>query len=318
MLHISIRGDSELFGEVLAAEGTVSHVYAAPEDCALDDEAAWLAANPGLGTIKSKAYMVAQARRAASTPADQASFRAHDLNAELHPTRTMICSPADWARCEVEELPPRRGRAYVGFDLGGSSSMTAAAALWPLTGRLELWAAFPDDPDLRARGEADGVGALYLDMARRGELRTYPGRVTPVGAFLGDVAAELAGADVTVAGADRYRRAEAEQALAEAGCRWPMVWRGQGASATADGSHDVRSCQRRIMQGGALAMEENLLMRSAVRSSELRFDAAGNPALCKSSSRSRIDGLSAVVIACGLAALDTRPPPRPLRSAVIR
>ena len=51
--HISIRGDSPLFGEILENPAVVSHVYAAPDDCDLDDEAAWYAANPGLGKIKS-------------------------------------------------------------------------------------------------------------------------------------------------------------------------------------------------------------------------------------------------------------------------
>ena len=47
--HISIRGDSELFGEILENPAVVSHVYAAPDDCEVGDEAAWRAANPGLG-----------------------------------------------------------------------------------------------------------------------------------------------------------------------------------------------------------------------------------------------------------------------------
>ena len=51
--HISIRGDSPLFREVLANPAVPSMVYAAPDECAIDDEEAWKAANPSLGTIKS-------------------------------------------------------------------------------------------------------------------------------------------------------------------------------------------------------------------------------------------------------------------------
>ena len=176
--------------------------------------------------------------------------------------------------------------------------MTAAAALWA-NGRLETWGAFPAVPDLAQRAEADGCRGLYQEMARRRELRTYPGRVLPVGAFLGDVAAALSGSRIVAAGADRYRRAEAEQALEAAGVRWPMVWRGQGASATADGSHDVRAGQRLIL-GGRLKTSPSRLMRAAIGNSTLRFDAAGNPALAKSSDKRRIDVLSAYVIAAGL------------------
>ena len=51
--------------------------------------------------------------------------------------------------------------------------------------------AFPEIPDLVTRGRADGLGGLYVQMAERGELRLYPGRVVPVGAFFADVARAL-------------------------------------------------------------------------------------------------------------------------------
>ena len=51
--------------------------------------------------------------------------------------------------------------------------------------------AFGDNPDLVERGKRDG--ARYDLMHERGELRTYPGRVTPVSAFLSDLSDELAG-----------------------------------------------------------------------------------------------------------------------------
>ena len=63
--HISIRGDSILFREILENPSVVSHVHAAPDDCAIDDEAAWRAANPGLGSIKSIEYMKNEVTRVA-------------------------------------------------------------------------------------------------------------------------------------------------------------------------------------------------------------------------------------------------------------
>ena len=137
-------------------------------------------------------------------------------------------------------------------------------------------------------------------MQRRGELRVYPGRVLLVSAFLGDVAVALAGERVIAAGADRYRRAEAIQALEAAKVSWPMTWRGMGAHAMADGSHDVRSAQRLIMSG-KLKTRESLVMRKAIADSSIRYDQSGNPALMKSREKGRIDALSALVIASGLA-----------------
>ena len=48
--------------------------------------------------------------------------------------------------------------------------MTAAAAYWPETGRLEALAVFPMRPGLLERGQRDGVGPLYERLAARGEL----------------------------------------------------------------------------------------------------------------------------------------------------
>ena len=316
MLSISIQGDGQMFSELRDRAGEPSvvwHEFSAPDDCALDDEEAWAAANPGLASgIKSLSYMRDMSRKAISIPADAASFRAYDLNQPRSPSTETICSAADWRACErsADDLPTRAGDCVIGFDIGGSSSLTALSVLWSETGRLEAWAACGDNPVLIERSRADGVGSAYVEMERRGELVTYPGRVTPAAAFLADCAARLQGCRVVAAGADRYRRAEVEDALAAAGLDWEMVWRGQGAAASADGSFDVRSFQRAVLSG-KLVTAESLLLRSAINESVIRRDAAGNPALDKRRHHGRIDALSATVIACGLGELvGNRPKPK--------
>lgn len=307
-IALTIHGDGPFVPELLdrrADPAVAVHHYQAPEGCALDDEAAWHGANPGLADgIKSLAYMRDSARYALASPADQRDFRLHELNQPVAASREMVCDPGDWAACEVPdaELPARDGACVVGFDLGGPASMTALVALWPSTGRLEAYGAFPAEPDLAARGRRDGVGREYELMRDRGELGTYPGRTTDVGRFIGDCAERLAGEHVTAAGADRFRKSEALDALAAAGLSWPMAWRGQGASASADGSHDVRAFQRRIL-GGRIRSRKSLLMRRAIAGAVLRFDGSGNPALDKAGGSARIDAVSAAVIACGLAEL---------------
>ena len=245
------------------------------------------------------------------TRCDEASFRSLDLNQPGAPGREMIFSLAEWEACVVDEaaLPPRTGTCCVGFDCGGSSSMTALAAVWP-NGRCEAWGAFPGTPALKERARVDG--ALYELMADRGELHVYAGRVTPVDSFLRDCAARLAGERVLAAGADRYRKADAMQALDGADLRWPMNWRGMGASARADGSHDVRSLQRLVL-GRNLRTLESLLLASAIKSSVIHRDASGNPALDQGSKAGRIDALSATVIASGLAAIQGMRPRRSWR-----
>ena len=303
-LRLSIRGDGPFIPEILDRRGDSDlavHLYESDPKLPIDDEATWLASNPGLDSIKSREYMKRESRRVLATPSDEASFRAQDLNQAVSPSRAMIVGLGDYLACVTDRLPSRTSRAVGAFDLGGSSSMTAAAVLFlpdeeggPV--RLEVWGAFPDDPDLKERSKADGED--YELMVRRGELQVYAGRITPVAAFLQDLAARLEGVHVLGAGADRYRRAEALQALDVARVRWPIWWRGAGGSPTADGSHDVRAFQKLVLSG-RLRLEESLLMASAIKASAIRFDPLGNPSLHKTGGR--IDVLSAAVIAAGLA-----------------
>ena len=301
--HISIRGDSILFREILENPAVVSHVHAAPADCAIDDEGAWRAANPGLGTIKSLAYMRAEVLRVAGVPSDEPSFRALDLNLEISPTREMVCSPDDLKSCFADSIECR-GPCFLGFDVGEAGSGTAACAFWPVTGAVRTWLSFGAVPDLTARGKRDG--ADYLAMERRGELRTYPGRTVPIAAFVADLKSDLAGVMVRQAVADAYRSAELRDTLP-----WPLTVMRSGTGP--DGSQAVRAFQRRVLTGG-LSMLGNLSLASAIRESTLRRDGNGNPAIDRARSHGRIDVLSAAILAVGAGAKHR--PVRRLRSAV--
>ena len=316
-LALSIHGDAPFTAEMInrwknGDEGIAVHLYQAPEDCDLNDETAWHLANPGLKSgIKAIEYMRDEARRVISTPADQGSFRAFDLNLPQDPSREMICSVQDWKAIlrDENDLPPRDGVCTVGFDFGGSRSMTCLAAFWPGTMRLELWGAFPATPDLKERGIQDGVGGRYLQMRERGELSIYSGRVTPVGEFLKDCTERLSGERVLIAGADRYKSEEAIQALESADIKWRMEWRGVGKGKTADGSHDVRAFQNRVL-AGRLFMSPSLIMVSAITDSSIIRDEYDNPSLNKARARSRIDALQAAVITIGLADIHANKPKR--------
>ena len=307
VLHISVRGDSPLFREILENPATVARVYAAPDDAAIDDREAWAAANPGLGSIKQLAYMEGEVRRIQEgAAADEPSFRAFDLNQALDPTREMICSPDDLRACFMAEPPARAGPCFVGFDFGEATSSTAAAAIWPATGRVETWQAFGDTPSLHDRQRRDD--APYAAMLDRGELRTYPGRVVRPDAFLEDIQADLAGVHVAGAAMDSYKDSETKDFLDRAAVRWPIQFRRVGAGK--DGGRDVRAFQRLVMQR-RLRMAENLSLASAIAKSTLRRDGNGNPGLDKAKANGRIDVLSAAVIAAGLAepAFDRKPRP---------
>ena len=280
--------------------GIYAQVHAATRR---DDPFAWSTvrkANPAVNHMPAlKAELMSQREKARRGGSRYAMWRALRLNMGTPESteREVIVTVDNWQACVFAVPPPREGPVAIGFDLGGSSSMTAATAYWPQTGRLEARGAFPADPGLKERGMADGVGDRYVHMAERGEVRTYPGKVTPVGRFLIDFALSIRGEEVIGAVADRYRKAEAEQALAEAGVEWEMEWRATGAGQ--HGSADIRAFQAEVLEAH-LRLAPSLLMESAIADAAIGRDTNGNPRLDKGRTRGRIDALQAAVLAVGL------------------
>ena len=94
--HISIRGDSESVPgdseESLRSCRTSTRLRMTAR---FSDEAAWAAANPGLGTIKSLDYMREEVARVRGVPSDEPSFRALDLNLEISVRRGKWCARLD-------------------------------------------------------------------------------------------------------------------------------------------------------------------------------------------------------------------------------
>ena len=133
-IALSIQGAAPFTKELIdrADDPAVAvHLYRAPDGAALDDPDAWAAANPGIAAgIKSAAYMADEARRVLVTPADQASFRAFDLNQPQAPGRETVCTVADWEALLTGEPPARSGACMVGFDIGESLSMSGFVAVW--------------------------------------------------------------------------------------------------------------------------------------------------------------------------------------------
>ena len=168
-------------------EGTDPEVhvetYSAPEGCALGDEAAWRAANPGLGTVKSLGAMRFKRAGRRATRLTRPTSRAHDLNQQTSAVRALVLSVEEWALCEQLEAEPA-GAYVLGVDLGGSASMTAAAGYWPDTGALRVRGAFPAVPDLDKRASADGVSDHYARMLDAGELMLLGERTCDVAEFL--------------------------------------------------------------------------------------------------------------------------------------
>ena len=314
-LALSIQGTSPMFRELRERRGDPAvawHQYSADADADIEDEAQWRKAHPAgcLGTVKSLDYMRSRSRGAAASGQDQ-NFRAFDLNIDVDPSKSPIVTVEQWQHCVVSDhsaLPPREGPAYLGIDLGGAVSLSAITASWS-SGRVETWAACPSHPDLKARGKADGEGNLYVKANERGELLVMGNRVTDPVSLLRHVAEELQGVKVRAAAGDQFRKSEFEDALQEAGVRWPMTFRRVGNGE--HGCQDVESFRRAVISR-KLRMVENLLMAMAIKNSHVASD-GNNTVLQKRKQTGRIDLLQASIIALGLCERLSRKKPKTKR-----
>lgn len=159
---------------------------------------------------------------------------------------------------------------------------------------MDVYGGVPSVPDLKARGKADTVGGLYVQMHKRGELFLSPGRVVDAGEFLKHVFA-LIDYPIYCAGADFYKKSEVLQAFEDAKI-FPRLEFRSGK----DGGQDIRSFQRCVLRK-RIKMNENLLMLMCLRNSEVRYDGDGQAKLVKSRQHGRIDAVSSSVISTGLA-----------------
>ena len=96
----------------------VCHLYAADEDCALDDEAQWLKANLALGVFRDREDLVAAVRKAIRMPAEEPKVRNLFLNRRVSPSAPLIAR-AEWLACAASRPLDfsEREEVYLGLDL---------------------------------------------------------------------------------------------------------------------------------------------------------------------------------------------------------
>lgn len=180
LLAISTQAaaDDDLFSRWLddAANGndphTVCHLYAAPEDCALDDPAAWAAANPALGLFRSKVELSRKAKMAQRMPSEEQSFRWLYLNQRISADAPFV-SKTVWEE-NGGAVEPFDGRdVWGGLDLAQRNDMSAL--VWVADGdTLDVDPHFwlpAQGLELRAKREK----VPFDEWERSGDLHASPG-----------------------------------------------------------------------------------------------------------------------------------------------
>lgn len=122
--------DADLFSTWLDAQANspdprvVSHVYAAPDDCQLDDKAAWAAANPALGVFRSMADMAKLCKQATDMPANEPEFRNLNLNQRVEAVAPFV-SRSTWESNNGAPGDAVGMKVWAGLDLSSVNDLTA-------------------------------------------------------------------------------------------------------------------------------------------------------------------------------------------------
>lgn len=149
----------------------VCHVYAAPEDCALDDRKAWAAANPALGVFRSLEDVEKQCKAALALPAQENDFRNLILNQRVS-TASPFVSRATWQANGEPPFPIERQKVWGGLDLSSVSDLTALVLVTE-NGDVHPTFWLPSE-GLLEKSRKDRVP--YDVWERQGLLQTTPGK----------------------------------------------------------------------------------------------------------------------------------------------
>ena len=290
--------ETHWFAKMLAGGAQYAQCHAAKPDDPKFRKRTWAKANPSMRYLPDlEAALRTEAADAKTDDAMLAAFDALRLNLGTADTivTSVLLEAGTWQRIEGDR--ERSGVPVWGCDLGTTAAQSAIAAYWPATGRLECLAAFPAEPGLAERGLRDGVGRLYTECWKRGELIQCGGAAVDVRELLEAALARFGRPSAVVA--DRWREAELRDALNAAGV--PVValhLRGMGYK---DGAEDVREFQRACLQGNVTPVP-TLLLRSAMSEARAVSDPAGNAKLSKGTQggrrlRARDDAAAAAILA---------------------
>jgi phage terminase large subunit-like protein len=302
----------------------ICHLYAADEDCDLEDEEQWKKANPALDDFRDREDLAAAIRKCRRLPAEEPKVRNLFLNQRVAPVAALI-APQCWKDC-IGDADFHDGEdVYLGLDLSGSLDLTAlvmVSAAEPARVAPFFWKP-ADTLELHSNRDFGTGNHRYWAWQQNGHLLTSPGSsVDPevVAKKVGELQARY---NVRGIAYDRWRidmllREFDDIGLAcyrekgtpdgpvftwatsqrDIGLRCVPWGQGYREMAPAVQALEHAIANKQIVHGNHPVMNWNLANAVAT------IDPAGNKKLDKGKARFRIDGAVALAMAMGLRARD--------------
>lgn len=274
-------------------------VYAVPDDADPFDPEQWHLANPAMGVFVSHDQLAAEAERAKRLPTFAPAFMNLHLNMRVDAEPKAI-DPREWEACGGPvDVAALRGRPCL--DLASVRDLAAFVLYFPEDGGAVLPWFWTPKTGLAAKEETDRVP--YRTWANQGFLEATPGKAidkTFIAARLGEIAGLY---DLRGVAYDRMFMKDLQVILDNEGITLPLIEWGQGflSMGPAVNAFEVALLENELRHG------MHPVLRWNAANAVFEHDASGNRKLSKNRSIDRIDGLQALVMACGLAARDEGP-----------
>ncbi|MFA4061221.1 terminase large subunit [Xanthomonas perforans] len=273
----------------------VCHLHAAADGCPLDDEKEWMAANPALGTFRSRDDLAEQMKQAQRMPSMENSARNLLLNQRVS-TESPFVSPDVWKSCGSHVLQ-FDGPVYGGLDLSARTDLTALILVGKVDGVWQAQAHFWT-PQIGLADRAHRDRAPYDVWSRQGFMRTTPGASVDyahVAADIGEIVSDL---DLRVIAFDRWRIDVMKKELDTLGIDLPLQPFGQGFK---DMGPAIDALEAELLNARIAHGNHPVLAMCAANAIVIK-DPVGSRKFDKARTTGRIDGLVALAMAIGVAA----------------
>jgi len=274
-------------------------LYAVPEDADPYEPENWKLANPALGVFVSEQQIADEAARAKRMPTFEPAFLNLHCNMRVDSEPKAI-NPAEWEACgEAVDPELLKGRpCYAGLDLSAVRDLSALVLYFPHDGGAVLPYFWCPKTGIDLKEEIDHVP--YRTWAKQGHIEPTPGVAVDKSYIVRRLGKIVADFDLRGLAFDRMFMKDLQVLLGHEGLDLPMVEWGQGFVSMGPAVNAFETA----LLSGEMRHGMHPVLRWNASNLMLDTDAAGNRKPNKARSIDRIDGLAALIMACGLAARD--------------
>lgn len=279
----------------------VCHVYAAPEDCKLDDRQAWAAANPAMGKFRSISDIEKQVKAALAMPANEPEVRNLILNQRVEAVAPFVPRSV-WESNGADPGDGTGRKVWGGLDLSSVNDLTALE-LVDETGGVHSSFWLPEY-GLAEKSRKDKVP--YDLWAKQGWLNLTPGKSIEYEFIAEYLRGVFDRYDVQAMGFDRYNMKFLKPWLIKAGFTDAELEKfqefGQGTQSMTPALREFESklLNQKLRHGKHPILNMCSANAKVVGDSGARkFD--------KRKERGRIDGMVALAMAIGVMPSETAP-----------